>query len=239
VLIAGDSTGVELAVGMREYASEHPHEIRVSHSAFAGCGLSAGDDGRLHAWHDPVEWIDITGCTIQWNSIPLRVVAESIDVVVVCIGPWDAGVIGFPDGRLVSVLDPEGRRLVTDAYIELVAAVRALGAVPVFVRPATIDVEWERRHDTLDDPARWDVMRSIVDSLGVDQIDLPGFLAARSLDGREGRPDGIHLGPEVRSSSSRRLSSPRCSGSLVGDIGPVRPSVRWGGAKTRAVAQRV
>jgi hypothetical protein len=198
VLVAGDSTGAELAAGMAEYEAAHPEEIHVSHSAFAGCGLTAGNDGRLHAWNVGPEWIDIAGCTGQWNGIPGRVAAESIDVVLVCIGPWDAGVIRFPDGTTVSVLDPAGKQLVVDAYVAFVGAVRSVGAIPLFVRPATIDVEWDRRDDTLDDPLRWEVMRSIVDSLGVAEIDLPAFLVADGFEGPAGRPDGIHLAPEVR-----------------------------------------
>ena len=197
VLIAGDSTGADLAVAMAEYEAAHPDEIHVSHSAFAGCGLTAANDGRLHGWNVGPEWIDISGCTTQWNSVPARVRDESIDVVLVCIGPWDAGPISFPDGAVVSVLDPQGRQLVADAYVAFVAAVRDAGATVVFVRPATIDVEWERRDDALDDPLRWDEMRLIVDSLGVVEIDLPSFLAATGEDGPAGRPDGIHLAPEV------------------------------------------
>ena len=198
MLIAGDSTGSELAETMGSYAEAHPDEIRVSHSAFPGCGLSAGRDGRLHAWGPEPEWIDIAGCTDQWDAIPRRIVDEAIDVVVVCIGPWDAGVIGFPDGTLVSVLDPEGRQLVTHAYERFVETTRPTGAVPVFVRPATLDVDWGLRVDTIDDPARWDAMRGIVDGLGVAQLDLPGFLAARGLEGPDARPDGVHMTPAVR-----------------------------------------
>jgi len=198
VLIAGDSTGSELAVGMGEYEALHPEEIRVSHSAFPGCGLTAASDGRLHAWNVGPEWIDLAGCTLQWDGLPELIVTDSVDVVVVCIGPWDAGIIRFPDGREVSVLDPAGRQLIVDAYEEFVASTRAAGAIPVFVRPATIDVEWDARLDTLDDPTRWEEMRAIVDALGVSQIDLPGFLEMIGLDGPEGRPDGVHLTPEVR-----------------------------------------
>jgi hypothetical protein len=198
VMIAGDSTGAELAVGMGEYAAAHPDEIRVSHSAFPGCGLTAARDGRLHAWNVGPEWIDISGCSDQWDALPERIQTEAIDVVVVCIGPWDAGVIGFPDGTQVSVLDPAGRQMIVDAYERFVRDTRAAGAVPVFVRPATIDIEWDRRLDTLDDPRRWEEMRAIVDSLGVIEIDLPGFLAANGFDGPDARPDGVHLTEEVR-----------------------------------------
>jgi hypothetical protein len=126
------------------------------------------------------------------------VIAEGIDVVVVCIGPWDAGVIAFPDGRLVSVLDPEGRQLVVDAYTRFVAAVTEVGAIPVFVRPPSIDPDWELRADPLDDPRRFEEIRSILDSLGVAQIDLPQFLAQTGMEGPDGRPDGVHLAPQVR-----------------------------------------
>jgi hypothetical protein len=198
VLIAGDSTGAHLAVGMAEYAFAHPAEIRVTHSAFPGCGLSAGRDGRLHAMNEGPEWIDTRGCVDQWERIPTLIATDSIDVVVACIGPWDAGVIRFPDGKEVSVLDPIGRRLVADAYQRFVDTTRAAGAIPVFVRPPNLDVDWDRRVDTLDDPARWAEMRAIIDSLGVSQIDLPGFLAVNDVEGPAGRPDGVHLTGQLR-----------------------------------------
>jgi hypothetical protein len=198
VLIAGDSTGAELAAGMAEYAFAHPEEIRVSHSAFPGCGLSAGRDGRLHAMNDGPQWIDINGCVDQWERIPALIVTDSIDVVVACIGPWDAGVIRFPDGSEVSILDPFGRQLVADAYQRFVDTTRAAGAIPVFVRPPDLDLDWDARRDTLDDPARWSELRAIIDAIGVSQIDLPGFLAANGVAGAAGRPDGVHLTSQLR-----------------------------------------
>ena len=47
-------------------------------------------------------------------------------------------------------------------------------------------------------PRRFEEIRSILDSLGVAQIDLPGFLAQTGLEGPDGRPDGVHLAPQVR-----------------------------------------
>ncbi len=197
VLVSGDSTGTELAVRFGAYAEAHVGEIEVFHSAFAGCGLSAGNDGRLHAWNTPTEWIDLSGCTLQWQAIPQLITDNEIDVVIAAIGPWDGTDIRFVDGTTVNVLDPVGRALVQDAYDQFVASVRGAGATPVFIRPATIDAEWERRTDPIDDPLRWDVMREIVDATGAAQIDLPGWLTANGLDGPLGRPDGVHLAEDV------------------------------------------
>lgn len=197
VLISGDSTGTELAVRIGAYADAHVGQIEVFHSAFAGCGLSAGNDGRLHAWNTPTEWIDLAGCTLQWNAIPQLVTDNDVDVVIAAIGPWDGTDIRFPDGSVLNVLHPMGRALVQDAYDRFVTSVRDAGATPVFIRPATIDAEWERRDDPLDDPRRWDVMREIVDATGAAQIDLPGYLAATGLEGPAGRPDGVHLAEDV------------------------------------------
>lgn len=231
VLVAGDSTGVELADAIAEYSAAHPDQIRVSSAAFPGCGLTASDDGRQHAWNVGPEWIDISGCTTQWSTIPLRVRAESIDVVVVCIGPWDAGIIRFPDGTTVSVLDPAGRQLVAAAYTAFVAALSDVGAIPLFVTPATIDVEWERRDDSLDDPLRWDEIRAIVDSLGVPQIDLPGFLAANGVDGPPGRPDGVHLASEVLARFVAEVVVPQVDRAQPGATG-LNASLRWARASS-------
>ena len=40
-------------------------------------------------------------------------------------------------------------------------------------------------------------MRAVIDGLGVEQIDLPSWLTANGLAGPEGRPDGVHLAPDV------------------------------------------
>ncbi|CAB4549878.1 MAG: hypothetical protein F2534_05220 [Actinobacteria bacterium] len=51
----------------------------------------------------------------------------------------------------------------------------------------------------MNDPARWDAIRSVIDELsvefGVAQVDLGAWLTAQWLVGPDGRPDGIHLGP--------------------------------------------
>jgi hypothetical protein len=150
----------------------------------------------LHEWNESREVSDISGCTGQWAAVPLRVVAEGIHVVLVDIAAWDAGVIRFPDGRRLSVLDPDGRAMIATAYEQFTEAVRSVGAVPVFVRPADANPEWDARDDPLDDPARWVALREIIDSLGVAQIDLPQWIADNGLEGPVGRPDGVHLAPD-------------------------------------------
>jgi peptidoglycan/LPS O-acetylase OafA/YrhL len=197
-LVTGDSMAVQLSEAMLAYAAEHPDELVAGSAAFGGCGLSAATDGRLHEFTNASgdrELLDISGCVAQWDSLPSRVSDELIDVVVVDIGPWDALDMHLADGRVVSVGDEVGRRLVADAYRQFAARVEEAGGVLLWVTPADTHLGWGEFDDPVNDPARWDAIRSIIDDLGVAQIDFPGWLVAEGLDGPDGRPDGVHLAP--------------------------------------------
>ncbi|MCB1000866.1 MAG: acyltransferase, partial [Acidimicrobiales bacterium] len=202
VLVTGDSTAVHLSEALIAFAATVPDELLVGSGAFPGCGLTAADDGRMHEFTDTDgsrDLIDLSGCVTQFESVPERVVAEAVDVVLVVIGPWDAVDVHLPDGEVVSVADAAGRRLVSEAYRHFAAAAIGAGAEVVWVTPADAHLGWGEVDDPVNDPARWSVLRGVLDELTVDlgvvQIDLPGWLAANDLSGPEGRPDGIHLGP--------------------------------------------
>ena len=198
VLVTGDSMGVQLSEAMMEFAADRPDEIVAGSAAFGGCGLSAATDGRLHEFTNAGgerELLDISGCVAQWSSIPPRVRDEAIDVVLVDIGPWDALDMHLEDGRVVSVADETGRRLVADAYGRFVADVEAAGGKVVWVTPADTHLGWGEFDDPVNDPVRWDAIREIITDLGVTQVDFPGWLASEGLDGPDGRPDGVHLAP--------------------------------------------
>ncbi|MEZ5247868.1 MAG: hypothetical protein R2713_01210 [Ilumatobacteraceae bacterium] len=202
MLVTGDSTAVHLSEALIAHAATVPDELLVGSGAYPGCGLTAADDGRMHEFTDTDgsrDLIDLSGCVMQFESVPERVVAEAVDVVLVVIGPWDAVDVHLPDGEVVSVADAAGRRLVTEAYRRFATAVIEAGADVVWVTPADAHLGWGEVDDPVNDPARWRVLRSVLDELtddlGIVQIDLPGWLAANDLTGPEGRPDGIHLGP--------------------------------------------
>ncbi len=198
VLVTGDSLAVHLSDALLEHAASRPDELVAGSAAFGGCGLSAATDGRLHEFTNVSgerELLDISGCVGQWASVPQRVQDEAIDVVLVDIGPWDALDMHLADGRVVSVADEVGRELVAAAYEQFVALVADAGATIVWVTPADSHLGWGEFDDPVNDPVRWDAIRAIIDGLGVVPIDLPGWLAANGLEGPEGRPDGVHLGP--------------------------------------------
>jgi hypothetical protein len=198
VLVTGDSMAVHLSDALIAYAAARPDALVAGSAAFGGCGLSAASDGRLHEFtntNGERELLDIGGCVAQWNSIPPRVTDEAIDVVLVDIGPWDALDIHLDDGRVVSVGDDVGRQLVAEAYRDFAARVEAAGAAVVWVTPADTQLGWGEFDDPVNDPARWDAIRDIIDELGVVQVDLPAWLADEGLDGPSGRPDGVHLAP--------------------------------------------
>ena len=71
--------------------------------------------------------------------------------------------------------------------------VRAAGATIVWVTPPDTQLGWGTVDDPVNEPRRWLEVRSIIDDLGVAQIDLPGWLAGQQLEGPSGRPDGVHL----------------------------------------------
>ena len=201
VLVAGDSTAVLLGNALIEYAGAHPDQIVAGSAAFPGCGLSAGDDGRLHEFTNEQgrpEVLSLAGCMDEWRSIPERVASdERIDVVLIDIGAWDAVDIRLTDGRVVSVADPVGRAMIDEAYRAFVDAVIGAGASVVWVTPADTDLQWEAVDSPIDDPLRWAALREIIGSLPVEQVDLPGWLAERELLGPAGRPDGVHLADDV------------------------------------------
>jgi peptidoglycan/LPS O-acetylase OafA/YrhL len=200
VLVTGDSTALHLSEALIAHAATVPDELVVGSGAFPGCGLSADDDGRMHAFTDTDgerDLIDLSGCLTQWDSVADRVIVEAVDVVLVEIGPWDAVDVNLADGRTVSVGDPVGRALVEDAYRSFTEGVVAAGARIVWVTPADTHLGWGEVDDPLNDPVRWQALREIVDSLqddfGITQIDLPGWLESTGLPGPEARPDGVHL----------------------------------------------
>lgn len=197
VLVAGDSTGVALIERLERYAAAHPGLLEVVHSAFPGCGLTAGNDGRLHSWDNGNEWIDLEGCLLQWQSIPARVIDEQVDVVVISTGYFDGDDILLSDGTTVNVLDTVGHRMVEHAYGAFADAVNGTGAALMWVLPPDIDLGWDEFETLLDDPARWSALREVIGGLDVTPVDLPGWLAANGFEGPAGRPDGSHLGDEA------------------------------------------
>ena len=213
VLVTGDSTAQKLAESLLPYATEHPEQLLAGSAAFPGCGLSASDDGRLHAFTNERgerEKVDLGGCTAQWKSVSGRVAGdEQIDVVLVDIGAWDAVNIHLADGSVVSVADPDGLRLVRAAYRSFVRQVNAAGATVVWITPPDVHLDWgTAADDPINDPARWAALRSIIDDLAVPQIDLRRWLAEQGLSGPEGRPDGVHLAPDVNERFVREVVGP-------------------------------
>jgi hypothetical protein len=97
----------------------------------------------------------------------------------------------------MSVADPDGATMIARAYGAFVGHVEATGARVVWITPPDVDLEWKRVRSPMDDPARWQALRAIIDRLPVEQIDLPAWLATQGLDGPTGRPDGVHLADDV------------------------------------------
>jgi peptidoglycan/LPS O-acetylase OafA/YrhL len=200
VLIVGDSTAVHLAEALIPYSQQHTDTVQTGSAAFPGCGLSAVDDGRLHAMTESdgeQSTIDLSACVSEWDTIARRVASEGYEVVLVSVGPWDGTDIAMADGRVVSVADTDGSTMIARAYRAFVGQVEATGARVVWITPPDIDIEWDRISSPMDDPTRWQALRDIVADLPVEQVDLSAWLAATGNDGPVGRPDGVHLSKEA------------------------------------------
>jgi hypothetical protein len=211
VLVAGDSTAVQLARGLLPYAAAHPEDLVAGSAAFPGCGLTAATDGRMHEQYNPdgsTSLVDLRGCTHQWTTMVERVAAEQVQVVLVSIGAWDAADIHLPDGRDVSVGDAAGRALLADAYGRFVTDIEAAGAEVVWITPPDAHLQWGAVDMALNDPVRWEAMREVIDELPVEQIDLHAWLTARRMTGPEGRPDGVHLADAVNETFVANVVAP-------------------------------
>ncbi len=211
VLVAGDSTGVQLAESLTSFAERVPDQLVVGSATFNGCGLTAGSDGRLHEFtteQGDRDFVDLRGCHQMWESMPQRVRDEFIDAVVVNIGPWDSVDIHLDDDVVVSVADPQGQQLITDAYERFVRQISDAGATVVWVVPADSRLGWGNVDDPLNDPERWDALRAIIGELDVVSVDFDGWLTASGLDGPEGRPDGVHLALPTRERFVTELLAP-------------------------------
>jgi peptidoglycan/LPS O-acetylase OafA/YrhL len=216
VLVVGDSTAMQLADAlMPAAATDHPEHLVVGSAAFHGCGLTAAADGRKHESTNPdgsMELNDLSGCTYQWASLRQRVVDEAVDVVVVYVAAWDGTDIHLADGREVSIAQPAGKQLVSDAYRAFVADVSRAGARMLWVVPPDLEVQWDRLQTPLDDPVRWKAMRSLIHSLPVEELDLSGWLAGQGMEGQEGRPDGVHLTDALNERFVQEVVVPRLLG---------------------------
>ncbi len=215
VLVVGDSTAVHLADTLTAEAWARPSELAVASHAFGGCGLSASTDGRLHGASEvdgTIELHDLSPCAGAWERALQRISTEQIDVVLVSIGPWDGTDIHRPEGDVVSVLEPAGRRLIGDSYRAFAAGAEAAGARVVWILPADLKFGWGRFDTVLDDPERWVALRELVRALGVGEIDLGAWLAAEGLEGPDGRPDGVHLATAVRERFVTELVLPELLG---------------------------
>ena len=201
VLVVGDSTAVRLAEALLPYADDHPEALQVGTAAHAGCGLTAGTDGRLHGMvreDGSIDLIDLGGCTQAWDRVRERVAStEGFDIVLVFISAWDGVDIHLPDGKVMSTLDREGRDLVRSAYQAFVADIETTGTRVVWVTPPDVHQGWGGIDSTLNDRRRWTALRSIIDLLPVEQVDLREWLNTNGLDTPAGRPDGVHLAPDV------------------------------------------
>lgn len=211
VLVVGDSTGVHLAAAVIAHATDHPDQLQAGSAAHVGCGLTAAADGRRHAFTTPAgeqSTIDLSACVQVWQQAVERVAAEAIDIVLVQVGPWDGTDILLPGGEVTSVAEPEGRRLVVQAYRRFVHEAEAAGARVLWVTPPDLHLAWAGIDSPLDDPRRWRALRGVVDSLGVEQLDLPGWLRAYGADGPAGREDGVHLVPAVNAAFVEQVVVP-------------------------------
>ena len=206
VTVVGDSTAMVLSDAVNEWASANPEQLIAGRAAGPGCGLSVATDGRLHdfwGYDDVREKIDLSACTAGvWEPLAAQLAdpTRRPDVLVVQVTPWDVTDIAFPDGRVESILTPDGLTMIRDAYVTLVEQATSVGTRVVFVEPAVGNPGWHDRD--ISDPRRWQALRDLHASFAasnplVSTIDQGAWLTANGFDGPAGRVDGIHVNPDV------------------------------------------
>ena len=204
VTVLGDSAGLHIADGLREWGDASRLMAVVDNSRI-GCSPAGTADtawrslrGHLKDGAHPMGFIEGGPCRddlIQDGSNAVLVV--------------DHGAVLFdhlnPDGAWVSILDPALASDVADSYRGLVAKARDLGArvvftttpilLPTYGESASNQPQTEAARAEAYNTLVWELVEELNASgdPAVGLIDLAAALDAYGYDGRFGRSDGMHL----------------------------------------------
>lgn len=212
IAMFGDSTALMTGLGVAEWATEHPDQLRMIHGAAKlGCGLIEEGtrilEGReVPVGDDCVAWLDswLAALDRHQPTDPDGNLRE-LDLAIIQLGAWEI-VDHRTEGGFTSLLDDtradQQRRILTaavDALHERAATVvliahpdvgeGRLAAVPAGAHYVEYDVERSQR---------W---REIVQDVATDRadtvvIDLDAWIAAQDDDLRL-RPDGVHFSTDT------------------------------------------
>jgi peptidoglycan/LPS O-acetylase OafA/YrhL len=203
MLVIGDSTALATAVGLTNWADEHPELAQVEVQGFGGCGLM-NDGERLFKG----EWLPKSdGCTELFDvKVPARVRDGGFDIVVVISSFWEVTDHRLaPDQPPMSIADAAYRDQMLWRYTAYNQTLIDAGAPRIaWVFHPETDYAWDLADEPADDPARYtafyDVQQRAADPFPgvVSTVDFAAWSDARGLTtDHAARLDGVHWTPEV------------------------------------------
>jgi peptidoglycan/LPS O-acetylase OafA/YrhL len=197
ILMVGDSTAEATGAGLIEWAAANPSLAQVSLEVAAGCPLTPG------GWVVDTDERDIRETCSPWSTeqIPARVAELRPDVVVFMTSAWDVTARRLDaDGPVLTPTDAVYGDAIAGAFTRLSDESFAAGASRVvWIRQPIPDPWWLDRPLPGRDPARHEVLYSIMDGLAaanpsIRVADLVGEMDARGwLTDQSFRPDGSHF----------------------------------------------
>ena len=200
-LVVGDSTAEAVSSGLIGWAADHPDMAQVQSEVERGCGFVVTGD----RWTDN-SWEAVPSRCAEWvrERVPSQVAELAPDVVVLMVTPWDVTDHRWDDGEGLTPFDAAFADRLAESYRGVVETLidAGVGSI-VWVDPPVPNPLWISRGKGQADPARYEVVRSIIERIERDHPQLrtlpfAGWHTASGLDeDHDVRPDGVHWTPEV------------------------------------------
>jgi len=197
VAIMGDSTGAQIAAGLRSYG-DATHDVAVIDGSVSGCSPLIDP---LTAWRVYKLTYGYLG-EFDFDQ-PCRGGLDTLTVAPDLVMIIDNGSVladhQRPDGTWVSILDPDMLADLTIVYEARISEARDVGAVMVLTTaPQILDPKGHGLFGEMTDPARLAAYNELVKRLadqedGVALFDMGSILDASGSDGPYPRSDGLHV----------------------------------------------
>ena len=211
IMVLGDSTAWSMGDGLEAWAEDNPSLATVELVVSPGCGLLA--DGHVAEWSQYDDLRDLeTRCRDLHERLPATFDARSPDVVVIMVTipdlldrVWDDA-----EGPL-DIFTSEFRTRLTARYTDFGQALIQRGTATLWIKAPAARLGSDQALDPRRTDAFHEVIDEVVSSFGdrhAEVIDLEHWLGASDLDGREARPDGVHLGLDAATEIADRCIGP-------------------------------
>jgi hypothetical protein len=200
-LVVGDSTAEAISSGLIGWAADHPDMAQVESEVERGCGFVVTGD----RWTDN-SWEAVPSRCAEWmrERVPAQAAELAPDVVVLMVTPWDVIDHRWDDGDGLTPFDAAFAERLAEAYRDVTESLvdAGVGSI-VWVDPPVPNPLWISRGKGQADPARYEVVRSIIEGIERDYPQLRTLPFAQWHTGsgldddHDIRPDGVHWTPEV------------------------------------------